>query len=115
LPQRFARPGPWSRFHDDHFSQDATDPDWILEVGKRKWLVLTKDDNIRYRPLEKRAVKVAAVGLFALKAGNVRGAEMAQAFVVALPALMRLATRVPPPFIARVSRIGIVTLLDDFA
>lgn len=36
--------------HDDHFPQNDPDEDWISEVGKRGWVVLTKDDRIRYRP-----------------------------------------------------------------
>jgi len=27
--------------HDDHFEQDIEDEDWLREVGKRNWVVLT--------------------------------------------------------------------------
>ena len=40
--------------HDDHFAPDAKDEDWLVEVGKRGWIVLTKDDRIRYEPLNER-------------------------------------------------------------
>ena len=33
--------------HDDHFAPDAKDEAWLAEVGKRGWIVLTKDDRIR--------------------------------------------------------------------
>ena len=42
--------------HDDYFLPDAKDEDWLLEVGKRRWLVLTKDDRIRYRITERMAI-----------------------------------------------------------
>ncbi|SRR5213594_2610323 len=35
--------------HDDHFPQDATDETWLTEVGKKDWIVLTKDRRIRFR------------------------------------------------------------------
>jgi hypothetical protein len=101
--------------HDDHFPQDATDADWILDVGRRGWFVPTKDDNIRHRPLEKAAVRVAGVGLFALKGGNLRGAQMAHAFVAALPGMVRLTRRIARPFIARVSASGAVSVLETFS
>lgn len=40
--------------HDDHFAPDAKYEDWLVEVGKRGWIVLTKDDRIRYEPLNER-------------------------------------------------------------
>lgn len=33
--------------HDDHFAQDTLDVDWLTEVGRQGWVVLTKDKNIR--------------------------------------------------------------------
>jgi len=37
------------QLHDDYFSQDARDEEWLQEVGRRGWIVLTKDDRIRCR------------------------------------------------------------------
>lgn len=34
--------------HDDYFQQDATDEEWLAGVGQRGWIVLTKDEKIRY-------------------------------------------------------------------
>ena len=36
--------------HDDHFSQNVEDVDWLPEVGKRGWVVLTKDANRAQKP-----------------------------------------------------------------
>jgi hypothetical protein len=41
--------------HIDHFPQDAADADWIPEVGRRGWVLITKDENIRRNPLERAA------------------------------------------------------------
>lgn len=34
-------------FHDDHFSQDAEDVEWIPKVSENGWVILTKDKHIR--------------------------------------------------------------------
>lgn len=41
--------------HDDHFPQDAKDEEWLPVVGERGWLVITRDDRIRYHSLEAAA------------------------------------------------------------
>jgi hypothetical protein len=38
--------------HDDHFARDEEDRTWLRTVGERGWVVLTKDQRLRYRPLE---------------------------------------------------------------
>jgi hypothetical protein len=38
--------------HDDHFARGAEDRVWLRAVGDRGWVVLTKDQRLRYRPLE---------------------------------------------------------------
>jgi len=40
--------------HDDHFPPDAPDTAWLQVVGERRWVVLTKDERIRRRPLERQ-------------------------------------------------------------
>jgi len=71
--------------HENHFPIDAKDEDWLPEVGQRGWIVFTKDDRIRYRPIEHAALIRARVAMFTLASGNLRGEEMAQAFIAALP------------------------------
>lgn len=38
--------------HRDHFSPDCEDSEWLAEVGRRGWVVLTKDAKFRYRQVE---------------------------------------------------------------
>jgi len=38
--------------HGEHFPQDAKDHEWLPEVGKRGWVLLTKDSKIRYHRLD---------------------------------------------------------------
>jgi PIN like domain len=99
------------QIHDDHFAPDAKDEDWLAEVGKRGWIVLTKDDRIRYRVTERSAITSAKVRAFVLSSSQLQGKEMAAAFVKALPQIKRLIANHAPPFIGRVSRNGKVSLL----
>jgi len=59
--------------HDDHFKPDASDPEWLSEVGERGWVVVTVDRRIRYRQLEWLAFKAGMVRAFAFSSGNFAG------------------------------------------
>ena len=99
--------------HDDLFPQTATDVQWLSEAGKNHWLVLTKDERIRYRVAEIAALRKAGVKAFVLTARkDLTGQEMAEVLVKALPKIRRLASSQPPPFIAKVGRDSSVTLLQ---
>jgi hypothetical protein len=99
--------------HDDHFPPDAKDEVWLTEVGRRGWVVLTKDDRIRYRLTERTAFASAKVKAFVLTSSTqLQGSEMAKAFVIALPRIKRLIAKYPAPFLVRVSRTGKVALLS---
>ncbi|MFQ5925966.1 MAG: hypothetical protein ACE5MH_00850 [Terriglobia bacterium] len=100
------------RVHDDLFPPNAKDEDWLPEVGRKGWVVFTKDRKIRYRASERAALMRAGVRAFVLTAGDLQGVEMAQIFVKALPAIFRFVARNSPPFIAKVARSGAVTMLD---
>ena len=97
--------------HDDHFASDARDEDWLKDVGRRGWAVLTKDRRIRYRAPELAALRKARVRTFVLTAGDLQGTEMATIFTKALPAINRFAARNPPPFIATITKAGSVSML----
>src|SRR5262245_27873965 len=81
--------------HDDHFAPDAKDELWLVEVGSRGWIVLTKDDRIRYRVTERTALAVAKVKTFVLTSTQLQGSEMADAFIKAFTT--NQTTHRPPP------------------
>ena len=95
-------------FHSDHFDDDAADEVWISEVGRRGWIVVTKDKAIRRRAVELQAVVDANVRMFSLSSGNMTGEEMASVFVDNRLKMGRFIKGHPPPFIARVTRSGVV-------
>jgi len=82
--------------HDDVFPQDTDDEVWLAEAGKRGWVVLMKDDRIRYRPGERTAVLKAGVPCFCLHPSKgVTADQMADAFITALPAMLAIVETSP--------------------
>lgn len=96
--------------HDDHFKRDEEDSVWLTTAGQRAWVVFTKDQRLRYRPLEIAALRSSGARVFILVAGNLRGAETASVFVKALPAIYRILKAHEGPFIARIAKSGHITL-----
>lgn len=89
--------------HGDHFAPDTPDEEWLAEVGKRGWIVLTHDRRIRYKPNERDAVMRHGVGLL-LIIGKAPFPDLARAFVATLPRIERFLAGHNPPFIAKVYR-----------
>ena len=73
-------------------------------------MVLTKDKNMRRRPLETAALMEAGLRVFAVTAGDLTGEELSRLLVAALPRISRLC-RHPGPFIARITRMGQVDIV----
>ena len=99
--------------HDNHFSSNARDDEWLPKVGDKGWVVLTSDKRIRHRALELKALMDAKVRVFVLASGNLQGQEMAEVFVAALPAMKKFLEKHKGPFIARLTRRGDVSIIND--
>lgn len=88
--------------HDDHFKQNSLDVDWLPEIGKRGWIILTKDANIGKSQIERMAVASANIRMFVLASQNLSGLDMADIFVRSIPEMKRFINLNPAPFIAKV-------------
>jgi hypothetical protein len=96
--------------HDDHFARDEEDRVWLKTIGERGWVVLTKDQRLRYRPLEIGALRTSSARVFVLTAGNLRGSGIAAVFLAALPRIYRILRPRSGPFVARVSQTGHIAI-----
>ena len=72
---------------------------WLNAVADKKWIALTKDERIRYRPLELNALKSARLRAFIVICGNVRGVDTARILLKAMPKLLEIVSRQKGPFI----------------
>jgi hypothetical protein len=55
VPGALRAAGDKCKIHDEHFDQQTEDEIWLKAVAAENWIVLTKDERIRYRPLELKA------------------------------------------------------------
>lgn len=99
--------------HDDHFRQDAQDTQWLPEVSHQGWIILTKDESIGRRELEKVAVFNSDARVFVLVSKDLTGQQMGEAFAQALEAMKRFVERYSAPFIAKVYRSGEIKAWKD--
>lgn len=49
-----------------HFAEDTPDHVWLEYIGKQGYVLITKDERVRYNPLERRAIKKYRIGTFFL-------------------------------------------------
>ena len=87
------------------------DVDWLAALHGREWVVLTKDKNIRRRPLEAQALVAANLRVFVVTATDLTGDETGAVLVRALPRIRRFCRNHKPPFIAGITQMSQVTLL----
>ena len=97
--------------HLDHFGGDTPDIDWIPEVARRDWVLITKDQNIRRNPLERAAYKSARLRGFIVTGKDMGGPELAQLLVRCLPGMARRVAGHTGPLLFTISRGGTFTKL----
>jgi hypothetical protein len=92
--------------HLDHWKAGTPDNEWIPVVGEKGWILLTRDQNIRYNELELKQIVAAKVKEFVVLGGNLNRDELAELITAALPAMKKLCKKQKPPFIVSISKLG---------
>ena len=88
--------------HQDHFPQDAADVDWMPEVARRGWPILSPDIRISRDRLEVEAIMTSGAAVFCLAGGHLTAEEKAHNVLRCLPQISSILERTPRPFIAKV-------------
>lgn len=83
----------------------------MAEVGRRGWIVLTKDKAIRRNALEMGAILASNVACFSLGHGNLKAAQMAQAFIAARKRMETALRKQALPMTASVTSTAKVSVL----
>jgi len=97
--------------HLEHFPGDMPDTEWIPEVGRREWVLITKDQNIRRNPLERAAYAAAKLRGFIVTGKDMDGKELADLLVRSLPGMVRRVVDRQGPLLFTISRGGTFTKL----
>lgn len=93
---------------NQHFPQNTPDDVWLKEVGKRHWVVLTRDKHIRRRPNELQAFRDNGVIAFVLTAGDASAADTAALVCGIYPKLIRKAQATKPPAMFSITLKGTI-------
>lgn len=62
----------------DYFSTDADDELWLAHIGTKKWILITRDDRIRFRLSELAALREHRVGAFFMGGKHRDGCQLVQ-------------------------------------
>lgn len=89
--------------HDEVFTNQTTDAEWLGEVGINEWVAITHDRRIRYNPVAKHALLAANARVFVV-IGHAPTSELAYNFVNILSKIISFIDHTPAPFIAKVYR-----------
>jgi hypothetical protein len=99
--------------HLQHFASGTPDRDWLPFVGQQHWVLLTRDQNIRYQGIEHTLVIRYNIREFVFKAGNLNKEDLATVLMLALPQMKRVCQKYEPPFIATITKLGVVNMRYD--
>jgi PIN like domain len=83
--------------HGQLFPQACPDEVWLQGVADKGWLVVTRDQRIRYKVNEQAAAVRAGLHLFVFTQGGSSAAQTAELLVAAYPAMVRCAAAVAAP------------------
>jgi hypothetical protein len=97
--------------HLDHFPGDMPDVDWIPEIARRDWVLITKDQNIRRNPLEREAYRAAKLRGFVATGKDMNAKELGELLARCLPGMVRRTAGRPGPSLFAISRGGTFTKL----
>ncbi len=98
--------------HDDVFAQNTDDEHWLPEVGRRGWMILTKDDRIRFRPAERDALMTFKVGCFTMMRHNDTWEQLRDSLFLAWPHIEEISASEARPFMYAVYQDGSIQKRD---
>lgn len=77
----------------------VTDDVWLYECGKNGWIVLTRDQHIRRRKLEREALTDNGVPAFALTSGEATAKQVEETIVPLIQKFVNMLVSEPKPFL----------------
>lgn len=97
--------------HIDHFEPDALDPDWIPSVASNGWVILTNDQRMLRKQVEREAIRSSGARVIILVGGHSSAANAAQNFLNTRQKVEEFLNGRPGPFVAKLYRPNPVSLV----
>jgi predicted nuclease of predicted toxin-antitoxin system len=82
----------------EHFADDAPDHEWLPFVGQNAMVLVTRDERIRYRPVELHALRQHRVRAFFLGGKNRTRWQIIEQVVRNWVRMKDIAEKTNPPF-----------------
>ncbi len=96
-----------------HFKKNAEDVEWLPEIARRNWVLVTKDRRIDQRPLEREAIINSDGRAFILVEPNMSGEVIGAVLRTAMPNMLDAIRWYRRPFIFGVELSGDLTPRSD--
>ncbi|PHQ35186.1 PIN-like domain-containing protein [Rhodopirellula bahusiensis] len=100
--------------HDDKFGPTTPDTEWLKEVGKNGWLVISRDEKIGKNPSELIALIDAQVHAFFFILQQQSSQVVIDAVIRCLPHMLEIAKRKSPPTLAIINKHGKLERLEGW-
>jgi hypothetical protein len=97
----------------DHFPPGTPDATWLTQIGKRGWILLSKDLAIEKNNLEYIALTNMRVGAFFIRSREMPKREIIACVVKALPKMLKIIQAENKPFLFKVYKDGTVNRWEN--
>jgi hypothetical protein len=94
--------------HNQVFPDRTPDRVWIPDVAKRGWIIVTRDKRLQTRHIEWMAFLRTKARVLWFKGDRASNVAITEGFLIALPKIDRLSSRLSPPYIIKVTPAGCV-------
>jgi predicted nuclease of predicted toxin-antitoxin system len=90
----------------EQFAESAEDELWLPYIGDKGYVLVTRDETIRWKPAEIKALKRHKVGAFFLGGKGLSRCQLVQQLVRNWPRMKELAAKEHRPFAYRIPPSG---------
>lgn len=97
----------------DHFKSGTPDVDWLSTIADWKWIAITRDKRLRYRPNEIATIRAArARVIIATTSGNLTSIELAKLLVDSFKKIDKFVRNHQDFFIATIGKDGAIKKIE---
>ena len=85
------------RVYGEQAAERVRDEEWLERAGRESWVVLTNDDAIRRRPVEREALEAHGVRVFWLTTARLTGPQQIERFLTNINRILQRARLTDAP------------------